>query len=188
MNLPLVSAVIPTYNYAQYLPEAVESALAQTYPNMEVIVVDDGSTDRTRECLAPYRERIAYIYQPNRGLSAARNTGIAAARGEWIALLDSDDTWHPEKTALQLRAAEGMDHLALVGSPPADRMPEHLAPPVVRVLEVRDFLLNVPLGPSSALIRRRCLEDVGLFDESLTSVEDRDMWLRLSARFGRSRF
>src|SRR5262245_47307538 len=103
----LVSVVIPSYNYGQFVGEAVESALLQTWRGgVEVIVVDDGSRDDTRRRLGPYMDRIRYIYQENRGLSGARNTGIRAARGEWIALLDADDRWHPEKTEIQLEAAE----------------------------------------------------------------------------------
>src|SRR5487761_1421423 len=102
---PLVTAIIPAYNYGPLVVEAVESACAQTYPRMEVIVVDDGSTDDTQGRLRPYLDRIRYIRQENRGLSAARNTGIQAAQGEWNALLDADDVWHPQKTAVQIDAA-----------------------------------------------------------------------------------
>jgi len=97
MTSPLVTVVIPTYNYGRYICETVESALGQTYSPVEIIVVDDGSMDDTRERLATYGDRIRYIHQQNRGLSAARNTGIQAARGEFVALLDSDDLWLPDK-------------------------------------------------------------------------------------------
>ena len=107
MDETLVSVVIPTYNYAHFVTGAVESALAQTYPDREVIVVDDGSTDDTRDRLAPFEGRIRYIHQENQGLSAARNTGIRAARGALVAFLDSDDLWHPEKLAVQARYLEG---------------------------------------------------------------------------------
>src|SRR5437016_10401011 len=102
MSEPLISAVIPSYNYGHFITDAIESALGQTYPHVEIIVVDDGSTDDTREQLAPYSERVCYIHQENGGLSAARNTGIRAAKGEWIALLDADDVWHPRKLELQM--------------------------------------------------------------------------------------
>jgi glycosyltransferase involved in cell wall biosynthesis len=184
MGEGLISAVIPAYNYGRYVTEAVDSVLAQTYPDIEVIVVDDGSTDDTRERLAPYEDRIRYIYQANKGLSAARNTGIRNARGKWVALLDADDVWHPRKTEVQLKATEALGDLGLIGSPKTFEMPEVLPPdPEIQRLEVRDFLTAAPFGPSAVLVRRDCFDEVGLFDESLTSIEDRDMWLRLAARY-----
>jgi glycosyltransferase involved in cell wall biosynthesis len=178
---PLISAVIPSYNYGRFVCDAAQSALAQTYAPIEVIVVDDGSTDDTRERLEPYSDRIRYIYQENGGLSAARNTGIREARGEWIALLDADDLWHPQKLAVQLQAARAVPGSGLIGAMPAEMFPQILpAEPVVKRLTVRDLLLSVPFGPSSALIRKKAFEKVGAFDESLKSVEDRDMWLRLA--------
>jgi glycosyltransferase involved in cell wall biosynthesis len=152
-----------------------------------VIVVDDGSTDDTLTRLQPFTGRIRVVHQENKGLSAARNTGIRASQGEWIAFLDSDDLWHAEKLAVQLAGASraGAD---FVGSSPATLLPEHLDPePPVEKLTVRDFLSWTPLGPSSAVVRRSCFDAVGPFDESLRSVEDRDMWLRLAARFTSAR-
>ena len=183
MSSELVSVVIPAYNYGHLVIGAVKSALAQTYRRIEIIVVDDGSTDDTAEKLAPYRDRIRYVYQENRGLSAARNAGIRLARGEWVALLDADDVWHPRKTEVQLNVIAGRDDVALVGSPKHyTPMPEDLPDPVVRPLGVRQFLLSAPIGPSSALVRRTCFDEVGYFDEALGSIEDRDMWLRLASR------
>jgi glycosyltransferase involved in cell wall biosynthesis len=185
MHPDSVSVVIPTYNYGRFVASAVESALAQRWAGqMEVIVVDDGSTDDTAERLAPFGDRIRYIRQRNQGLPAARNTGIRNARYEWIALLDSDDVWHPDKTRVQLEAVDGNPAVGFVGTPdlpiadPATRLPRARD---VRELGVRDFLVGTPLGPSSTMIRRRCFDKAGLFDETLRSVEDRDMWLRLAA-------
>lgn len=178
-----VSVVIPTYNYGRYVTEAVKSALAQTLPPMEIIVVDDGSTDDTAVRLAPYMQRIQYIYQENRGLPTARNTGIRKATGEWIALLDADDVWHPQKLEVQLRAVEDLNGVALIGSPSAPMLEEPLPVPKVYELTVRDFVLSSRTGTTGALIRRSSFETVGYFDETLRSVEDRDMWLRLAARF-----
>jgi glycosyltransferase involved in cell wall biosynthesis len=90
-----VSVIIPTYNQARFVASAVESALAQTYPDVEIIVVDDGSTDDPRAALAPYRARIHYIRQENKGLSGARNTGFLASHGDYVLFLDSDDLIHP---------------------------------------------------------------------------------------------
>src|SRR5262245_24730960 len=97
----LVSVVIPTFNRAHLITGAIESVLAQTLPPLEIIVVDDGSTDDTPERLAPYLDRIVFLGQENRGVSAARNAGIQAARGNLIAFLDSDDVWHPRKIEIQ---------------------------------------------------------------------------------------
>ncbi len=180
----LVSVVIPSYNYGHFVADAVESVLAQTYDQLEVIVIDDGSTDDTFRRLAPFSSRIRYVYQRNRGLSAARNTGIKLANGEWIALLDADDVWHPEKIRTQLAAIVPFEPVGLVGSPSApSRSKESFPAATVRPLSVRSFLLCAPTGPSGTLIRRECFDAVGLFDETLTSVEDRDIWLRVTSRF-----
>jgi glycosyltransferase involved in cell wall biosynthesis len=184
MRVGLVSAVIPSYNYGQYVCDAVQSALSQTYPHLEVIVVDDGSCDDTRQRLEAFAGRIRYIYQQNKGLSAARNAGIRLAAGEWIALLDADDLWHPRKTEVQLKAILRLNRVGLIGSLPATVLENNLPPePAVRRLSVRDFVLSTRTGPSGTLIRRECFDTVGFFDESLTSIEDRDMWLRVAARF-----
>lgn len=183
MSPGFVSVIIPSYNCAEFICEAVESAIAQTYADIEIIVVDSGS-DGTRELLARYSERIQYIYQSPQGLSAARNLAIRQAKGEWIALLDADDVWHPEKTELQLRAAARLPGCALVSSAASHAMPPMLEPePQARELSVTDFLLSTPIGPSGTLLRRDALDAAGMFDESLPFVEDRDMWLRMAARF-----
>jgi glycosyltransferase involved in cell wall biosynthesis len=113
-SVPKVSVVIPTYNCSSYLKEAVDSVLNQTYRNYEVLVVDDGSSDGTRCTLEPYLDTINYIYQENRGAPAARNTGIRAATGEFIALLDADDVWLPEKLQLQMEYFESHENCSLV--------------------------------------------------------------------------
>jgi glycosyltransferase involved in cell wall biosynthesis len=180
----VVSAVIPTYNHARYVCEAVESALNQTYGRMEVIVVDDGSTDDTRARLEQYGGRVRYVHQANRGLSAARNTGIRHAKGEWVAFLDADDVWHPQKTEIQLTAISKVGDAGVVGSPGRGPMPDTLMPnPPVKRVGVRELLLRQPVSGSSTLVRRHCFDHVGPFDESLAAVEDRDMWLRLCATF-----
>jgi glycosyltransferase involved in cell wall biosynthesis len=184
MSAQPVSVVIPSYNHAEYVTEAVESALRQTSEKLEVIVIDDGSTDDTPIRLEPYRGRIRYIRQENRGLPAARNVGIRHANGEWVAFLDADDLWHPQKTEAQLGAIARTPDAAVVGSPETALVPDELPRnPSLKLLGVRDFLVSTPITASSTMVRRSCLEEVGLFDESLTSGEDRDMWLRLAARF-----
>jgi glycosyltransferase involved in cell wall biosynthesis len=106
---PLVSVIIPCYKQAQYLPEAIDSVLAQTYPHVEVIVVNDGSPDDTEAVAQGYGERIRYVARPNGGISAARNSGIAVARGAYLKFLDSDDYLHPEQIARQMEALAGRD-------------------------------------------------------------------------------
>lgn len=188
MSLPFFSVVIPTYNYARFVTEAVASVLGQEYPHFEVIVVDDGSTDDTQAQLTPVMGRIRYIRQKNQGLSAARNAGIQAARGEYIALLDSDDAWHPRKLALQARyladhpetgvlATEHLLNLAN-GWP---KVADHGTP--VRAYPLDELVMRSWFAPSSVVIRKESFNRVGPFDIGLRSVEDRDMWIRIACHF-----
>lgn len=186
-----ISVVIPTYNYGKFVCQAVDSVLAQTCPPLEIIVVDDGSTDNTRELLKTYGNRIQYIYQENRHLSAARNTGIRAAKGEWIAFLDSDDLWHPQKlerisniiTTHPELSAVSTDGITFQDQPPAVKAIFSGAGSLIPI-GLRELVYGVPFsGGSSAIVKRECLIQVGLFKETLRSVEDLDMWLRLAAHY-----
>jgi glycosyltransferase involved in cell wall biosynthesis len=112
----LVSVVIPSHNAARYVAETLESVLSQTWPRLEVIVVDDGSTDGTEEVLRPFRDRIVYVRQENQGLAGARNAGMARATGELVAWLDADDLWTPEKVALQIDVLRRHPECVLVAS------------------------------------------------------------------------
>ena len=103
----LVSVVIPSFNNGAYVGQAVESVLSQGYEDLEIIVVDDGSTDNTREVLTAYQDSVSYIYQDNSGAPVARNTGISAAKGEYIAFLDSDDTWEPGSLSTRMKVFGG---------------------------------------------------------------------------------
>jgi glycosyltransferase involved in cell wall biosynthesis len=185
----MISIIIPTFNYGRFVTGAVDSALAQTYEDFEVIVVDDGSTDDTTERLAPYQNRIRYVYQPNQGLSAARNTGISTARGDWIALLDADDLWHPRKLEIQAAYLEAHPELGVLAADslsafdgiwPALRDLSAIASTQVSLDELA---IRSCFGPSGVVVRRSCFEKVGPFDTSLRSVEDRDMWLRIAAHY-----
>ena len=181
-----VTVVIPCYNYARFIREAVDSALAQTVAPQEVIVVDDGSTDQTPEVMATYASdpRVRYLRQENRGLSAARNAGIRAARGEFIALLDADDRWKPEKLSRQLAefteesvglvycGREVFDEHGTQNLDPAD---ESKCGRALEWLTVATLFC-----PSSVILRRCCFLEQGGFDESLRKVEDREMWIRLA--------
>jgi glycosyltransferase involved in cell wall biosynthesis len=187
---PTVSVIVPSFNTAGYMAECLDSVFAQTYRDFEVIVVNDGSPDTPalERALTPYRDRIVYLTQTNTGLAGARNTAIRAARGRYIALLDSDDAWLPEYLAVQVAALERDasvdavypnaiifgDH-AHAGRTYMDVCPSDGPVTFASIVTQR---CNVFVG---VLIRREALFDVGLFDESLRSVEDFDLWLRLVA-------
>lgn len=183
---PLVSVIIPNFNHAQYLGDAIRSVLDQSYANVEVIVVDDGSTDQSRAVAAQFGDRILYLYQTNRGLSAARNTGIQAARGEYIGLLDADDLYEPHFVSSML--------VALQSDPAADgvfcgyqfvdqqnkALPQVEARPVPTEQLYETLLDGNFFVPESILVHRHCYTSAGSFDETLRACEDWDMWLRIS--------
>ncbi|MHC4123084.1 MAG: glycosyltransferase family 2 protein [Planctomycetota bacterium] len=173
---PLVSAIIPTYNSAQYIKEALDSVFNQTYKNIEVIVVDDGSTDDTREVLKPCLDKIRYIYKENSGPASARNLGIKNAQGEYIAFLDADDAWISDKTNSQIR--EMSSGLGLVGS--SSKEIKDLTPSTRRIIYF-NLLIKNAFANSGVMVRRNCFEKVGFFDErpEFKAVEDWDMWLRI---------
>lgn len=184
--MPTVSVIIPTYQRANLVPLAIKSVLAQTYQDYEIIVVNDGSTDNTKEVLAKFVPQIIAIHQENRGLSAARNTGIKASQGKYIAFLDDDDRWLPEKLAKQIPILETKPKVGLVFSDTfavdnqdkvLGKSSESNPQPKVKVswtLFEQNFIPVV-----TVVLRRACLDEVGLFDESLTACEDYDLWLRI---------
>jgi glycosyltransferase involved in cell wall biosynthesis len=185
--MPEVSVIVPTYNYAHFIGDCLDSIFSQTYKDFEVIVVDDGSTDDTAQVLKKYRGEIHYIHQENRGLPAARNTGIRAAQGEYLAFLDSDDLWLPDKLDEQIRVLRNDADMGIIFSD-ASAFDEK---GVIRESILKEentctgfcfqrlFMGNYLVMPT-VMIRTRCLEKGGLFDESLTAVEDYDLWLRIS--------
>jgi glycosyltransferase involved in cell wall biosynthesis len=195
---PLVSVVIPVFNGEQFIAEAIDSALAQDYPAIEVIVVDDGSTDGTAAILKSYGDAIRLVSQANRGCAAARNTGLRHARGRYIAFLDADDVWWAGKIASQVRAmAQAGFRMAysrfavwLPGPdgryPPAGglfsaRDNPHLSDSVVQTGCIyRELLLDCIVWTSTVIIEKSVFDEVGAFDESLELGEDYDLWLRLS--------
>jgi glycosyltransferase involved in cell wall biosynthesis len=190
---PLVSAIIPTYNRATLVSDAIDSVLAQTYPHLEVIVVDDGSTDGTLDVLTRYGDRIQVISQPNAGPGAARNRGMLAAQGEMIAFLDSDDLWLPQKIARQVHLMQQLGEaapccLSNISMQWKNRESTSfdvawLNPAVAEgvwynpdeVLATRFVLFN-----QGVVIRREALKELGGFDESFRLLEDYDLALRLS--------
>jgi glycosyltransferase involved in cell wall biosynthesis len=181
-----VSVVIPTYNCARMLVEAIESVLAQSVSPAEIIVVDDGSADDTRERLRRYAGVIRYLYQKNQGVSAARNLGVCEARGELVAFLDADDVWHPRKLEHQARVLADDHGIGLLGTGafdwPAAALP--VVGTVVRgpVISVswRQLAVKNHLTTSSVVGRRDLLIRAGLFDTRLQGPEDRDLWLRVA--------
>jgi glycosyltransferase involved in cell wall biosynthesis len=174
-----VSVIIPTYNGAEWIAQAVESVLSQTRAASEVIVVDDGSTDDTRERLEPFMGRIRYERQENQGVAAARNRGLTLATSELIAFLDADDAWHPRKLELQV-AAMGSG-VGVLGTRtfawPAMALPESKAGGVTKIGRERLAVKNY-LTTSSVLMRAEVARAVGEFDRTLHGPEDHDYWLR----------
>ena len=192
MSHPKVSVVITCYNYARFLPMAVDSALGQTYPNVEVVVVNDGSPDETAEVMKRYLDdpRIVYVEQANSGQAVAKNNGIRAATAEFIAFLDADDAWHETKLDKQMKLFSNPEvGVVYTGVTFVDQRGEAiqvsestLRPPRSgRITEVLFVDNIVPF--SSAVVRRACFEKAGMMDTSLRMAIDWDLWLRISVHF-----
>ncbi len=183
----LISVIIPSYNRAAVLPRALDSVLGQTVLPEEIIVVDDGSTDTTPAILAENYSQVSLISQSNQGVSAARNAGITAAKGNWIALLDSDDAWLPTKLEQQIQAISAKpdclichtDEIWIRNGKRVNPMQKHAKPDG---WIYQDSLPLCCVSPSSILIHRSLFDQVGLFDESLPACEDYDLWLRLFSK------
>ncbi len=185
--MPLVSVVIPTYNRADFLPQAVESVLAQSYKDFELLVVDDGSTDHTPATLRPYLSYLRCLRQENRGVSAARNRGIGESRGELIAFLDSDDRWQRDKLKHQVEFFLANPRAAVCYTDEIWIRRGRRVNPKKKHAKYSGYIFEkaLPLciiSPSSVMVRRGVFEEVGLFDESLPACEDYDMWLRVTLR------
>ena len=181
---PLVSAVLTTFNRKESLARALRSVLDQTYPLDEIIVVDDGSTDGTRNALSIEFPSIVWLKQKNKGVSSARNLGIRKARHPWIALLDSDDEWKPEKIEFQInRIKNQTDPMACHTDEKWIRKGNQVIPPKFLDKTPHNLfsrsLRRCLICPSSALIHRKVFSEIGFFDESLPVCEDYDFWLRL---------
>lgn len=185
----VVSVVIPAYNAAGFVGRAVDSVLAQTHQAREILVINDGSTDDTPRVLEAYGDRIRVIHQRNGGLSNARNRGIREARGDYIAFLDADDRWLPEKLARQVEILSQQPGIGfcstrtLVETPTHEITGEWSCPKVEGSLLATLFLRNgaIPGSGSGVMVRRPLLEQTGGFDEGLHSLEDIDCWMRLAA-------
>ncbi|HKR02222.1 MAG TPA: glycosyltransferase [Pyrinomonadaceae bacterium] len=187
----MISVVIPTYNQAHVLPRAVESVWAQGVPDLEIIVVDDCSTDETQSVLDSLSQKGELRHlrlEQNSGPAAARNRGIRESRGEWVAFLDADDYWMPGKLCAQLRVLEEgaqtpLD-FAYCGVVAVDKEGKvaaiYPAPPVEDFMD--DLLWGNQIATPTMIVRRSLLEKTGLFDEALLVGEDWDLWLRIAAQ------
>lgn len=190
-NKSLISVIIPTYNYDQFIKRAIESVLKQDYKNIEVIICDDGSTDKTKLIIRKLLndKRVSYYFQPNKGLSAARNLGINKAKGKYLAFLDSDDYWMPGKLSSQFKLFQRNQKLGLVycfhywvdlqGKIIGKKIKKYRGNIWPNLLQG-----NLISGSgSSVLIKKICFKKVGVFDQTLSACEDWDMWLRISKVF-----
>lgn len=188
---PLVSVVIATYNMARYLPLAVQSALAQSYGNVEVLIVDDGSTDDTRSLVERLRAadpRLKYLYQENQGQAAAKNYGICKSSGQYIAFLDADDMWVPDKLELQLPLFSRLKTTGVVysrlfyidenGKQLGVSDNELFRGRVSSPLFVRNFI-----GFGTTVVRKECFDRLGSFKEGIRMGIDYDLWLRISTQY-----
>lgn len=186
----IVSVVVASYNMGKYLPMAVQTVLAQTYPHLEVNVVDDGSTDNTREVMRQFDgdPRVRYHCQENGGQAKAKNKGILEAKGNFIAFLDADDLWTPDKLEKQLPLFDASEKIGVVytnflcvdekGSPLPTPKRSHYTGRISSRLLVDNFVTGM-----SSMVRKECFDKVGLFDESLPMGIDYDLWLRISTKY-----
>ena len=194
--MPRVSVIIPTYNCSEFIKDAINSILKQTYSDHEIIVVDDGSTDSTRKLLDTYIRNglVNYIYQENKGHSFARNAGIKAARGGFIAFLDADDIWLPDKLELQMKIFDTDSSIGLIHSDinvltdrgemvmalrrdfPGEIVQRHSG----NIFDAF-FCREIYISCATVIVKKECFDRVGLFDEKLARLcfEDSEMWLRI---------
>ncbi len=191
IQMPKVSVIIPTHNRAEFLRVAITSVLNQTYQDFEIIVVDDASTDKTREIVQTFNDgKIKYVrHKVNKGDAGSRNTGILNSRGDYLALLDDDDEWLPEKLQMQVDVLTNSS--TKVGGVYTGKM--NVDGATGKILEIFSperglnsfeeiFASNV-INTSSILVKRECIEKVGLFDERMPCGSDYDMWIRIAEHF-----
>ena len=186
--MPEVSVVIPAYNMAAYTVEAVESVLAQTYRDYELLVIDDGSKDGTGEALKIFKDKIKYIYKENGGVCSARNLGIKISAGKYIAFLDCDDNWLPRKLEESLKGFSGPD-IGLVHTDgfiidKNGKIKKNYKCPALSGHPADDlWIMNIVFSPS-VVVKKSCFDIIGRFDENMFFAADWDMWLRISEKYG----
>ena len=183
-----IATIIPTFNRKHTLQRAIDSVYDQKYISNEIIIVDDGSTDGTDEWIKKKYPQIIFLSQSNSGVSSARNLGIKAARSEWIALLDSDDEWLPEKLQKQVKSIESnpeylcchTNEIWIRNGVQVNQMKKHQKYGGNIFFKSLDMCR---ISPSSILFHKSILDQTGYFDESFTICEDYDLWLRISAKY-----
>ena len=188
---PKVSIIIPVYNGAHYLREAIDSALAQTYKNVEIIVVNDGSTDKgeTENIALSYENRIRYIHKANGGVASALNTGIRNMTGEYFSWLSHDDVYYPHKVSTQVRALTYFGHKVILFSDyefidqTGNFKRKRITRPSNEYGLRMSFITDDPIGGCTTLVPKSCFDTCGLFSEELRTIQDYDMWFRLSYSF-----
>ncbi|WP_447979718.1 glycosyltransferase family 2 protein [Candidatus Nitrospira bockiana] len=186
--MPAISVIIPIYNAADFIRATIQTVMDQTWKDTEIIVIDDGSNDRSGEVINEYRDSVRYIRQENRGVASARNRGIKESTGRYLAFLDHDDLWHPTKLEKQVRVLESDPHLAIVLTDVGhiDRAGHPLQTIVHGYNPADDFARLFVRGyvptPSSVLVRKSVLEKVGVFDERYNSagLDDHELWARVA--------
>jgi glycosyltransferase involved in cell wall biosynthesis len=192
--MPKVSVILPCYNGSRWISQSIESVLAQTYKDFELIIVDDRSTDNSREIISSYLydERVHYIYQENRGFSGALNRGIRESRGAFIGFIGQDDLYMPNKLQVQVKYFNEHKDADLIHS---NYCSVDSSGRIIRVRDIKiprfsskekliEYLfINNFIGFETALVKRRCFDKVGLFDERMVGFSDHDMWLRIAGEF-----
>jgi glycosyltransferase involved in cell wall biosynthesis len=188
--MPKVSVIVPVYNHEKYIAECVESVLNQTYRDFEVVVVDDGSTDRTSEILKRFKDKIRYIWQVNKGGAAALNTAIKNSKGEYIAWVSSDDIFMPAKLEEQIRYFDSNPDVDLTYTDfyiidGKGEIKQEICSPYYE--DKRTFIYNLLIGNfingSSVMFKRNCIDKVGYFDEEMKYHADGNMWFRMLKHF-----
>ena len=188
MKNDFITVVIPTYNRVTFLKDAIDSVLAQTFLDFELIVVDDGSTDDTPKLLSSYNNKVRVITQTNQGPSAARNRGIEATKSEWIAFLDSDDVWKPDKLKKQVQfITDNPDTKICQTEEVWIRSGKRVNPKKKHEMHsgwiYEKCLPLCIVSPSSVIIHQDVFERIGLFDETMLACEDYDLWLRVTPHY-----
>ena len=188
--MPKVSVIIPTYNRERFLPSAIKSVLKQTFTDFEVIVSDDKSTDHTKQIVRSFRdERVKYILnEGNKGVSAARNSAILASKGDYIAFLDDDDQWLPVKLQKQVEVLDNSRpnicgvyaNRVFIEKATGKILSDNPGTKKLRGNLLHQLMIRCPINTPTVVLKRRCLDKIGLFDETISYMEDRDLWIRLS--------